>query len=224
MVDKIFLCTVLADLIFLASGVMELVFSLVVKSQMGDISSDGESVTRNLLYQRFPLTAGIVNAIFILVTFTATLPGLVMPARSFLKVSGYMVTICAIFTMCVAVFLWVMTLRMKEQFFNIYIEQEPDVQSLIQNSFQCCGYENSTSPAFVMDTVCSSPASAALLRGCATSISSFANLHIDGIFTVLFGIVGVDAIFVLCIACLLKDRKERERYRHIDEKSGYRQI
>jgi hypothetical protein len=41
-----------------------------------------------------------------------------------------------------------------------------------------------------MDTVCSSPASAALLRGCATSISSFANLHIDGIFTVLFGIVG----------------------------------
>jgi hypothetical protein len=134
MVDKIFLCTVLADLIFLASGVMELVFSLVVKSQMDDITSDGESVTRNLLYQRFPLTAGIVNAIFILVTFAATLPGLVMPARSFLKVSGYMVTICAIFTMCVAVFLWVMTLRMKEQFFNIYIEQEPDVQSLIQNS------------------------------------------------------------------------------------------
>lgn len=41
-----------------------------------------------------------------------------------------------------------------------------------------------------MDSTCSSPASAALLRGCATSISSFANLHIDGIFTVLFGIVG----------------------------------
>lgn len=99
-----------------------------------------------------------------------------------------------------------------------------------------------------MDSTCSSPASAALLRGCATSISSFANLHIDSIFTVLFGIVGefkppflaqlcaktsqvtnfpyigIDAIFILCIACLLKDRKERERYRHIDEKAGYRQI
>lgn len=35
---------------------------------------------------------------------------------------------------------------------------------------------------------------------------------------------GVDAILILCIACLAKDRKERERYRHIDEKSGYRQI
>lgn len=98
-----------------------------------------------------------------------------------------------------------------------------------------------------MDSTCSSPASAALLRGCAASISSFANLHIDSIFTVLFGIVGefklsflaqlcaetlqtnfphigIDAIFILCIACLLKDRKERERYRHIDEKAGYRQI
>ncbi|RGP59264.1 pls1 tetraspanin [Fusarium longipes] len=224
MVDKVFLTTVIADILFLGSGVMELVFSLVVKSQVDDMASDGETATRNLLYQRFPLTAGIVNAIFILVTFAVTLPGLVMPTRSFLKVSGYMVTVCSIFTMCVAVFLWVMTLRMKEQFFDIYIDQEPEVQSLIQNSFQCCGYHNSTSPAFVMDSTCTSPASSALLRGCATSISSFANLHIDGIFTVLFGLVGIDAIFVLCIACLLKDRKERERYRHIDEKSGYRQI
>lgn len=100
-------------------------------------------------------------------------------------------------------------------------------------------------PAFVTDETCTSPAAAALSRGCATAISSFSNIHIDNIFTVVFGVVGkhlqtppvsnpdmlilhpptgIDAIFVLCIACLLKDRKERERYRHIDEKSGYRQI
>lgn len=36
--------------------------------------------------------------------------------------------------------------------------------------------------------------------------------------------LGIDAILVLSIACLLKDRKERERYRHIDEKSGFRQF
>ena len=134
MVDKIFLATVIADILFLASGVMELVFSLVVRSLMNNMPSDGVDATRNLLYQRFTLTAGIVNAVFILVTFAATLPGLVMPARSFLKVSGYMVTLCSIFTMCVAVYLWVMTLKMRGQFFNIYIEQEPEVQSLIQNS------------------------------------------------------------------------------------------
>ncbi|KAH7118425.1 hypothetical protein EDB81DRAFT_817410 [Dactylonectria macrodidyma] len=224
MVNKVFLATVVADILFLASGILELVFSLVGRSQMNDAPSDGEHATRNLLYQRFPFTAGIVNAAFILVTFAATLPGLVMPARSILKVSGYMVTLCAIFTMCVGIFLWVMTLKIREQFFDIYIAQEPEVQSLIQNTFECCGYFNSTAPAFVMDSTCTSPASGALLRGCATSIASFSNLHISNIFTVVFGIVGVDAIFILCIACLLKDRKERERYRHIDEKAGYRQI
>ncbi|KAM5346915.1 hypothetical protein ACJ41O_009920 [Fusarium nematophilum] len=224
MVNKVFLATVFADILFLGSGVLELVFSLVVRSQMNDVSLDGEQATRNLLYQRFPFTAGIVNAVFILVTFAATLPGLVMPARSILKVSGYMVTLCAIFTMCVGVFLWVMTLKIREQFFDIYLAQEPEVQSLIQGSFECCGYFNATAPAFVMDDTCTSPASAALLRGCATAIASFSNLHIDNIFTIVFGIVGIDAIFILCIACLLKDRKERERYRHIDEKTGYQQI
>ncbi|KAH7037567.1 tetraspanin [Microdochium trichocladiopsis] len=42
------------------------------------------------------------------------------------------------------------------------------------------------------------------------------------IFTAVFGMVGLDAIFIMALACLLKDRKERERYRHIDEKSGAR--
>lgn len=224
MVNKVFLATCIADALFLSAGILELVFSLVVQSQMNDAPIDGEHATRSLLYQRFPLTAGIVNAVFILLTFVVTLPGLVMPARSFLKVSGYMVTFCGIFTMCVGVFLWVMTLRIKESFFDIYVVQEPVIQSLIQTSFDCCGYFNATSPAFITDTACSSPAAAALSRGCATAVSNFSNIHIDNIFTVVFGVVGIDAVFVLCIACLLKDRKERERYRHIDEKSGYRQI
>lgn len=220
--NKVFFATVAADGLFLAAGIMELVFSLVVRSQMNDVPTDGEQATRNLLYQRFPLAAGIVNAAFILLTFVATLPGLFMPARGILKVGGYMVTFCAIFTMCVGVFLWVMTLRIREEFLAVYVAQDPSVQGLIQTSFECCGYNNSTVPAFVTDSTCPSPAAAALMRGCATAISSFANIHIDSIFTVVFGIVGIDAIFVLCIACLLKERKERERYRHIDEKSGFR--
>lgn len=32
------------------------------------------------------------------------------------------------------------------------------------------------------------------MRGCATAISSFANIHIDSIFTVVFGIVGTSLI------------------------------
>lgn len=134
MVNKIFLATVIADVLFFASGILELSFCLVVRSQMDNTPSDGQEATRNLLHQRFPLTAGIVNAAFILVTFVATLPGLFMPTRGVLKIGGYMVTFCAIFTMCVGVFLWVMTLKIREEFSGIYLAQDASVQSLIQTS------------------------------------------------------------------------------------------
>ena len=50
--------------------------------------------------------------------------------------------------------------------------------------------------------------------------SKFANQYLDIIFTGVFGIVAIDALLVLTIACVLKDRKEKERYRLIDEKHG----
>ncbi|KAG5994807.1 hypothetical protein E4U43_003166 [Claviceps pusilla] len=60
------------------------------------------------------------------------------------------------------------------------------------------------------------------MRGCGSAISNYGNRFIDYFFTALFGMVGLDAVLFLSIACLLKNRKERERYRHIDEKSGFR--
>lgn len=60
------------------------------------------------------------------------------------------------------------------------------------------------------------------MTGCATPLSRFSNTFVDNIFTALFGVVGIDAVLVVAAACLLKDRKEMERYRHIDEKSGAR--
>lgn len=56
--------------------------------------------------------------------------------------------------------------------------------------FNCCGYYNYTTPAFVTDLTCPSLAAAALLRGCGTAISSFGNVFIDNIFTAVFGMVG----------------------------------
>jgi hypothetical protein len=88
------------------------------------------------------------------------------------------------------------------------------------SQFNCCGFLNSTSPAFVTDATCPSPATAALLKGCSIALTSFANVFVDNIFTAVFGMVGIDVALIMCIACVLKDRKERERFRHIDEKRG----
>jgi hypothetical protein len=62
------------------------------------------------------------------------------------------------------------------------------------------------------------------MRGCAGPISGFANVFLDNIFTALFGVVGFDVVFIMATACLLKDRKERERFQHIDEKHGFGRI
>lgn len=221
MVNKILLATAVADILFLITGAAQLAFALIVKNVMNEESVEGMQAARNLLYQRFPLQAGIINAIIIFVTFVITLPGLITPARSWLKLSGILITVCGLFTLCIGIFLWILTLRTKEDFLAIWIAQPPAVQDLMQTAFECCGYFNSTSPAFVTNPSCPSPAAAALMRGCSAPVGSFANIFIDDVFTAVFGMVGVDALLILCIACLLKDRKERERYRHIDEKTGY---
>jgi len=220
MANKVTLAYVIADGLFLLMGVFMLAFSVIVQNIQNEVATEGRQAARNLLYQRFPLTAGIANAVIVFVTFLITLPGLATPARVWLKMGGYMATVSAFFSLIIGLYLWILTLKTKEDFAPLYLAQTPAVQELMQTSFNCCGYFNSSSPAFVTDATCPSPAAAALMRGCATPITSFANIFLDDIFTAVFGMVGIDAVLIMATACLLKERKERERFRHIDEKSG----
>ncbi|KAK3389060.1 hypothetical protein B0T20DRAFT_93443 [Sordaria brevicollis] len=218
--SKVLLAYVVADGLFLLMGIFMIAFSVIVQNIQFEIPTEGHQAARNLLYQRFPLTAGIVNAVFIFVTFLLTIPGVITPARGWLKMGGWMTTVCGLFSLILGLYLWILTLKTKEDFAPLYFQQTPEIQQLMQSAFQCCGYFNSTSPAFITDDICSSPAAAALMRPCATPITSFANILVDNIFTAVFGMVGIDVVLIMATACLLKERKERERFRHIDEKSG----
>jgi hypothetical protein len=221
MANKIQLAYLVADGLFLLMGVFILSFSVIVSGIRDEIPSNGRQAARNLLYQGFPLTAGIVNAVFIFVTFAVTLPGLATSSRKWIKLASYMSVVCLVFSMVLGLYIWVQTLKLREDFAPLFSAQSNDVKSLMQVEFNCCGYFNSSSPAFVTDATCTSKAAAALMRGCATPISGFANVFLDNIFTALFGAVGFDVIFLMATACLLKDRKERERFQHIDEKNGF---
>jgi len=68
--------------------------------------------------------------------------------------------------------------------------------------------------------MCPNAQVAAAQVGCVGPFSKYAGLFLDVVFTGAFGIVGIDVLFILCTAILLKDRKEKARYRFIDEKSG----
>ncbi|KAI2605039.1 uncharacterized protein GGS25DRAFT_503260 [Hypoxylon fragiforme] len=222
MVNKVLAAFMVTDGLFVAMGAIMLGFSVIVQQTCFDTPGDGNEAARDLLYQKFPFTAGIVNAVFVFVTFLATIPAMATNNRSWLKLAGYMVVVTAVFTMAIGVDLWILTLTMKEEFHQIWLSQQPPVQEMMQAAFNCCGFFNSSSPAFITDATCPSPATAALMQGCSTPLSSFGNTFVDNIFTAMFGMVGIDTVLIMSIACLLKDRKERERFRHIDEKSGVR--
>ncbi|KAI8946563.1 tetraspanin [Xylaria longipes] len=222
MVNKVLAAFVGIDVLFAATGALILGFSVIVKNTCFDPPKDGNMAAQDLLYQQFPFSAGIGNGIFTFIAFACTLPALATNSRSWLKAACFLIVVDAIFTLAIGLQLWILTLRIKETYSKLWNAQTPDVQGLMQVSFNCCGYFNSTSPAFHTDSTCPSPATAALMTGCATPLSRFGNTFIDNIFTALFGVVGVDAVLVVAAACLLKERKEMERYRHIDEKSGVR--
>jgi len=220
MQDKILTTYVLVDFLFAVCGGLLLIFALVTKSEITQTPTL-QNVATDLLLKMCPLTAAIANSVLIFVTFLVSVPAMVMPmTRGWLKFSGYLTVVCALFTMLLGLSIWFETLKTRKNLSDVWVASPSSTQSLLQQRFNCCGYANSTSPPFATDTTCPNALVAAAQIGCVGPFSSFANNFLDTIFTGAFGIVGVDVALILTTAMLLKDRKEKERYRHIDEKQG----
>ncbi|KAF2737547.1 hypothetical protein EJ04DRAFT_532948 [Polyplosphaeria fusca] len=220
MPSKLMMFFVGFDIIFAGCGGLIMGFSLISEQNMRT-QPTVDNVAPNLLLDQCPLTAGVVNAIFVFVTFLLSLPALFLPQnRGWLRAQGWLVVFCAAFTLGLGLSVWVGTLDTRRHLSDIWGRESPLSQSLLQQKFNCCGYFNSTSPPFIQDGTCSSALVAAQKGGCIGKFSAFANSYLDKIFTALFGVVGIDVILVLCVAMVLKYRQEQERYRHIDEKNG----
>ncbi|KAH8601267.1 hypothetical protein B0O99DRAFT_252827 [Bisporella sp. PMI_857] len=218
--DYILLSFIGMDILFVVAGGILIIFALMIESKSSD-EMTVDTVSRNLLLLICPAKAAIGNAVLIFITFLASVPAMVIPStRGWLKLHGYMTTICALFTMILGLSIWFQTLKTRTNLFTIWLAQTAETQSLLQQEFNCCGYMNATTPPFIVDTTCRNSLVAANLGGCVGPFSSFANNFLDMVFTGAFGIVGVDVILIIMTAILLKDRKEKERYRHIDEKNG----
>jgi len=209
-----------AEVLFVVGGVLLIVFSLNMEAQMSEAPTI-KSLARDLLLMMCPLSAGVGNAVLVFVTFLISIPAMVMPTtRGWLKFHGYLVVVCAFYTMVLGLSIWFETLKTRRNLSSVWNAQPASSQSLLQQEFNCCGYANSTSPPFVVDTTCTNSLVAANLGGCVGPLSTFGNNFLDLIFTGAFGIVGVDVLLILMTSILLKDRKEKARYRVIDEKNG----
>ncbi|KAF2199141.1 tetraspanin [Delitschia confertaspora ATCC 74209] len=221
MPSKLMMIFVGMDLVFAMCGGLLLGFSLTSEKIMRE-SPTKDNVAQNLLLGQCPLTAGVVNSIFILVTFLLSLPAFFLPQnKSWLRAQGWLVVFCATFTLTLGLTVWVDTLQTRQNLSKIWGRESPIVRSTLQQKFNCCGYFNSTTPPFIVDSTCPNALVAAQKGGCISQFSSFANAYLDLIFTACFGIVGVDVLLVLCVAMVLKWRSEQERYRAIDQKNGF---
>ncbi|CZT39911.1 related to Pls1 tetraspanin [Rhynchosporium secalis] len=218
--DSILWTYMALDGAFVTSGGLLIAFALITKAEIAS-GPTAEKAARDLLFDMCPLNGAIANAVMVFITFFMTIPAIVMPmTRGWLKISGYMMTVSALFTMIIGLTIWFETLKTKKNLFVAWNKQPSTTQSLLQQEFLCCGYMNSTAPPFVIDSTCPDALVAAAQGGCVGPLTAYANNFLDVIFTGAFGIVGVDVTLIIMTAILLKDRKEKERYRHIDEKSG----
>ncbi|TAQ88954.1 hypothetical protein B7494_g2729 [Chlorociboria aeruginascens] len=222
MKDGILWSYIVVNFLFVASGGLLIAFALTTKSENAQ-QQTVKTVARDLLLMRCPLNGAIGNAVVVFVTFLISLPAMMMPTtRGWLKLHGFMTVVCALFTLVLGLEIWFDTLKTRANLSVTWNLQTSATQSLLQQELGCCGYQNSTSPPFVVDSTCPTAAVAATIVGCVTPFSKLANNFLDEIFTGAFGIVGIDVALVLMTTMLLKDRKEKARYRVIDEKNGAR--
>jgi len=220
MANKILYTFLAADALFVLGGGLLVAVAVISKAHI----STGESlqkVAQMLLLSLCPLNAAIANAVLVFITFVISLPAIIYPDnRAWLKLHAWFVVASATFTLGLGLGIWFETLRTKSNLGVVWEQQTPRVRSLLQQRFDCCGYLNSTSPPFEADSTCRTPLIAAQKQGCVGPFSNFANNYLDVIFTADFCIVAIDVILLLCAAMVLKDRKERARYRLIDAKNG----
>jgi len=208
------------EALFLGTGIMITVATVLWMNEM-KVAPTLDSVTRLVLISHFPMQALLANGIFIFITVLFAIPSMIIPtSRSWLKLHGWLVVVCAIFTLILGLNEWLQTLTIRANLASYWGEQPNDVQSLIQQKFNCCGYTNSTSPPFITDSVCISEVEAAKKAGCVGPFAKYAEHFLNLVFTAAFGVVGLDMVLLLCVAMLIKRRKEILRYRRIDEKRG----
>ena len=80
------------------------------------------------------LAAGLANAALVFSTFFVTIPGMITPARIWLKIAGVMATLCAMYSMVIGLYLWILTLKTKQDFAPLWMAQTATVQDLMETT------------------------------------------------------------------------------------------
>lgn len=177
-------------------------------------------VASNLLLEQCPLTASMINAGIMAVSFLISVPAIFLKQNlTLLQIHAWLIVICAVFTLGIGLDIWFSTLQTRANLTPVWAQQTTFVQSMLQFKFKCCGYSDPN--VFIKDGTCPNAAEVARHGTCNGPFEVFANKFLDIVFTTFFGFVAVDMILLLSVLCVLKERKEQIRYTLIDEKRAF---
>ncbi|ETN44084.1 uncharacterized protein HMPREF1541_10949 [Cyphellophora europaea CBS 101466] len=208
--------------LYLACAVLHLIVPLTTRASLRRAPMI-DNVASDLLLAHTPLTASLANSILMFIIFLMSLPAIFIQTNHHWLISHlWGIVITTFCTLGIGLRIWFETLETHKNLEPLWNSQEEFVQSLLQSRFECCGYNNPS--LFVRDQTCPTAAVAAQLGLCMAPFGSFANQFLDIIFTLLFGFCAIDLLLLLATMCLIKDRKERERFRKIDMKLGGMQV
>ena len=84
--------------------------------------------------ESFIYLAGIANSVLVFATFLVTIPGIITPARAWLKLGGVMATVSAMFSMIIGLYLWITTLQTKGDFAPLWMAQPAAIQDLMETT------------------------------------------------------------------------------------------
>jgi len=220
MVNAVLTAYIVSDVLLLASGALLVGAGAVWQ---GDVSAipTSKTVGRLLLLENCPLAAVIANGVLVIIAFLTSLPAFALPtSRSWLKLHCWLVVVCMIFTLCLGLNEWMQTLTTRANLEKMWGGLGNEVQSMLQQKFECCGYQSWTSPRYIPDIICTNDIVASTKEGCVTPFASYAERWLNYLFTSAFGIVGLDVAVLICTTMLINYRKEQLRYRLIDQKWG----
>jgi len=186
----------------------------------------------NLTISKSQLLAALIMGIFLVLTFAFSIVAIVQKNHITigLVILNYILIVDAFVVLCVGTFVWIWTLRQRNNYHPLYAALPDTSIAFIQDKFSCCGYFNGSdsvvsshfcTPAQIAFTNALDPTDVNNLNQfCVNAVTKFTDYTLNQMFSSTYGFMPIVLGLILFTLCIINMRKEDERFKRIDLKRG----
>jgi len=207
------------DFCLLAAGAVTLALSLVLRSP---------NLLNNLVFRQADLIGGLALGIAMLITFAISIGAIVQPNHVTigLVILNWALIVDGIGIVVLGTSIWFYTLGERLHYRDDFHALTASQRIAIQDRFKCCGYFDA-SDAVIGGSFCQNSTFVQTIvtntsNFCVGPITGFADTSLDTTFTTVYGFMAIIITLFLASLCIIKVRKENERFKKIDAKRGGR--